>query len=398
MKIAGLVRFFNHVREQLQMGLTPDGVEPFKQTVRKTVRDVEAICRSHGVGIDRLPAPSRRAYLFLRDLNLDKLPVRQADQVVAPRQAIKPVRIKNLIKIGDYFADRIWRELDSLLSGDSERIRLLAELNQQAMNIEQICAQHQQTPAMLEAPSRRVYCWLKFLANENSLTSYLDSLGRARKIASGQAVLANRPLLLHFGNFSHLWSSRQYSNAFLLKIHIGFLNAEQPVLEALVQSALIGSENSRAHVFREFTQSEDFNEVVFEIESFAEPPAPLNRGQAHDLDESFDRVNQAYFNGAMPKPKLNWNRTLTARKLGHYQPGRDTVMISITLDDHAVPASLVDFVMYHELLHKKHGNVLVNGRRLAHTPAFRAEERQFTGYEQVELQLKELALRHLRAA
>ncbi|MGH9938786.1 MAG: M48 family peptidase, partial [Blastocatellia bacterium] len=60
MRINGLVRFFNHVRSQLQAGLTPDEVEPFRQHVKKIVRDVEAICRQQGAGPDRLPAPSRR--------------------------------------------------------------------------------------------------------------------------------------------------------------------------------------------------------------------------------------------------------------------------------------------------------------------------------------------------
>ena len=51
-------------------------------------------------------------------------------------------------------------------------------------------------------------------------------------------------------------------------------------------------------------------------------------------------------------------------------------------------------VMYHELLHKKHGITLVNGRRFAHTAAFRAEERLFVEYEQAERFLKDLPAKH----
>jgi hypothetical protein len=95
----------------------------------------------------------------------------------------------------------------------------------------------------------------------------------------------------------------------------------------------------------------------------------------------------------MPKPALTWNRTLTARKFGHYQPGRDAIMISVTLDDPEVPAFALDFVMYHELLHKKHGSMTVNGRRLSHNQAFRAEERRFAQYHEAERLIRELALR-----
>src|SRR5262249_55996835 len=122
-------------------------------------------------------------------------------------------------------------------------------------------------------------------------------------------------------------------------------------------------------------------------ELLAGPPTPVWGGRAHDRNEIFARVNAAYFGGLMPRPTLAWNRTLTARKFGHYQPGRDTVMISVTLDAPDVPDYVVDFVMYHELLHKKHGSMNVNGRRLAHSPAFRAEERRVAENPQAELMI-----------
>ncbi len=47
----------------------------------------------------------------------------------------------------------------------------------------------------------------------------------------------------------------------------------------------------------------------------------------------------------------------------------------------SVPAYAVDFVMYHELLHKQLGVKVVNGRRYAHTPAFREAELAFKRYD-----------------
>jgi hypothetical protein len=37
----------------------------------------------------------------------------------------------------------------------------------------------------------------------------------------------------------------------------------------------------------------------------------------------------------------------------------------------------LDYVMYHELLHKKHSFNVKNGRHQAHTTAFRNDERRF---------------------
>ncbi len=390
MRINGLISVFNHVRSQLQAGLTPDEVEPFKKHVKKIVSDVEAICRQHGAGPDHLPAPSRRAYVFLRDLDLDNLPLRQAGEPAAAKTGF---RIKNVVKTGEYFADRVWRGLDSLLAEPQERARLTDEMERQAASIEQICAKFGHAPSALEAPTRRVYCWMKFLANNDQLTAHLESLERAREIARQLPLPAGKPLLLHLVSLNHLWRRRDYGNATLLKAHIGFQNGDQEVWQSLLQSSLGNPTPDGERQYREFASSEDFNESLFELESFAAPPPPPTRGRAHDLNEIFARVNAAYFGGLMPKPTLVWNRTLTARKFGHYQPSRDSVMISITLDDPGVPNYAVDFVMYHELLHKKHGSMVVNGRRMAHSPAFRAEERQFAEYHEAERLIRELALR-----
>jgi hypothetical protein len=392
MRIDGLIRFFNHVRSQLQAGLTPDEVEPFKQQVIKIVHDVAAICHQHGAGIDQLPAPSRRAYIFLRDLDLDNLPMREAGEPAAAKTSF---RIKNVVKTGEYFADRIWQSLDSLLTEPPSRGRLISEMAGQAESIEQICARHERTPAALESPSRRVYCWLKFLSNEDQMAAHLESLERAREISRRHPLPHERPLMLHLVSLNHLWRRSDYQDATLLKAHIGFQSADRQVWQSLLECSLGRPDPAIEQPYREFAASEDFNESLFELESFAASPLPPSRGRAHDLNEIFARVNADYFGGLMPKPALTWNRMLTARKFGHYQPGRDTIMISITLDDPEVPAFALDFVMYHELLHKKHGSMTVNGRRLSHSQAFRAEERRFAQYHEAERLIHELALRQL---
>ena len=130
------------------------------------------------------------------------------------------------------------------------------------------------------------------------------------------------------------------------------------------------------------------------MEAYAEPPASSAAGRVHCLDRSFDRVNSAYFGGNLPKPRLVWNRVLTARTFGHYLPSWDTVMLSVSLDDPSVPALLVDLVMYHELLHTTHGVRLAKGRRMSHTPAFRKDEQRFAAYKKATAQLDALARRH----
>jgi hypothetical protein len=384
-----LVSVFNRVRAQLQAGLKPDEVEPFKRTVQTVVSDVEELCRQHGMSPNQLPGPSRLAYVFLKELDLDHLPVNHDGE---PAAAPPAFRIRNVVKIGEQFAERIWQKLDSLSAATEARAGLAREMGGHVLSIEQICAQHGQTPSALETPSRQVYCWLKFLCTEENLTLHLAALQRARE-AAAPYHLPGRSLHLHLIGLNALWRKREYRNAALIKVNEGFLSADRQVWQAILQNALSPRAQASDLLIREFAASDDFGETLFEIESFAAATTPSVRGRAHDLDESFARVNAVYFEGRMPKPALVWNRTLTARKFGHYQPVRDTVMVSVSLDDPKVPAYVVDFVMYHELLHKKHGVTTLNGRRLAHRPEFRADERRYAEYREAERLLNELALR-----
>lgn len=82
---------------------------------------------------------------------------------------------------------------------------------------------------------------------------------------------------------------------------------------------------------------------------------------------------------------------MTGRKFGHYDWIQDTVMVSRTLDAAAVPAFLVDYIVYHELLHKQHGIHWVNGRGFAHTTEFQNDERRFERYQEAEAALERLA-------
>ncbi len=105
------------------------------------------------------------------------------------------------------------------------------------------------------------------------------------------------------------------------------------------------------------------------------------RGRCYDLEPIFHRLNQQYFAGQLLRPALTWSRRRTRRTFGHYDAAHHTIVISQTLDDPQVPPMVVEYVLYHEMLHIKHGVTHVNGRRCVHTAAFQEEERQFEHYE-----------------
>ncbi|HEX8128714.1 MAG TPA: SprT-like domain-containing protein [Pyrinomonadaceae bacterium] len=109
-----------------------------------------------------------------------------------------------------------------------------------------------------------------------------------------------------------------------------------------------------------------------------------SRGSYHNLDRLFSRLNQRYFNGEMEKPALAWSQRRTRRILGHRYRNDETIIISKTLDAPDVPEWLVEYILYHEMLHIKHPARVVKGRRLSHTKAFLAEEERYHHFDEAQ--------------
>ena len=116
-------------------------------------------------------------------------------------------------------------------------------------------------------------------------------------------------------------------------------------------------------------------------------------GRTYDLDRIFVHLNRHYFDSVLPKPALSWSARRTKRILGHHDPVHDAIIISRSLDLVAVPEYVVEYVMYHEMLHVKHKSRIVNGRRIFHTPAFRVEEKRFAYYDEAVKWLEHSARR-----
>ena len=111
------------------------------------------------------------------------------------------------------------------------------------------------------------------------------------------------------------------------------------------------------------------------------------------LLESFNRVNEQYFNGLIENPNLIWGRD-SIRKLGSYEYGADTITISSIFKNAEI--ELVDFIMYHEMLHKKHKFHTKNGRSYHHTTEFNNQERLFRNQEEVDKRINAFIRQHKR--
>jgi len=118
-----------------------------------------------------------------------------------------------------------------------------------------------------------------------------------------------------------------------------------------------------------------------------------------DLKRCYDRVNEKYFLGLVEMPNLVWGKK-SFRKLGSYEYGTDKITISKVFEGvTGKDVDLIDFVMFHEMLHKVHKFKTINGRSLHHSKKFKEAEAHFESEEDVEKRLtKFLRLKKIKNA
>jgi hypothetical protein len=391
LRIRNVVKIAQSVRERLRAGIPPAEAESFGEFLQQTVRRIEQICANAGTTPDDLPTPSRKAYHFLKGIDLEDLPVAHDPGKPAPG---KRIGMKNVVRN----KRGMLREISGLArnSGldEAERERIAGTIRRVVDQIEGLCERHGGSPADLPGPSRTSYALMKFLTIRANLEAHLDAtvrtLGMARELVR-ERYGDHLRVDVEFEHMASLWQCRTRGNVVAIRIDEGFIHADDEVLEAIVRSMMVRKTRARERLVQEFVSSEEYTDVVLELDLAAEVTAEKPRGVAYDLNDLFEAVNREYFGGEMSRPRLTWTRRLTQSRFGHHEPARDRIVLSLTLDDRRVPRFVAEFILYHELLHRKHPARWVNGRYQSHTPEFRREERKFRQYDEAEQWLGKLA-------
>lgn len=111
-------------------------------------------------------------------------------------------------------------------------------------------------------------------------------------------------------------------------------------------------------------------------------------GHHFDLEAMFASINERYFSGSITKPQLGWSLQQSRTILGHYDASHHAIAISRRLDRADVPAFVVEYVLYHEMLHIKHPVEHQGASRKIHTRGFKQEEKLFERFLEAKAFLK----------
>jgi len=259
--------------------------------------------------------------------------------------------------------------------------------------IENKCAQQGGMPADLSTSAFRTYLLLRFLDTEekfgahlSALEQALEAIRRSKKLTASQL----RDVKVRLDYSGYLYRRRQSQKGHLLQINEAFLNAPEEVWDAIAAAAFARRKTKKVEHVRSYTQTTAFRQMNETIRGVPVPNRLTCKGNHYDLAALYSVLNSAYFQGQLMRLRLIWSSRTAKRRLGYFHQEIHTIAINGRLDSKATPRMLTEYVLYHEMLHQQHGITSHNGRRYAHTSAFRRDEKKFEHYRKAEALIKHL--------
>ena len=123
------------------------------------------------------------------------------------------------------------------------------------------------------------------------------------------------------------------------------------------------------------------------------PTTETAAGLHFDLNELFDDLNRRFFDSLLQRPHIGWSHRVWRRQFGCYDPGPNQILLNRRMDRPGVPRYVVEYVLFHEMLHVKHPTRRSGCSLISHSREFRQEEKRFPDFLRARVVLDRLALR-----
>ena len=190
----------------------------------------------------------------------------------------------------------------------------------------------------------------------------------------------NKPVILILtDNATSMISVRKKYDAVSLRLHRIFLKADERVLHEV--AAFIKGKGGTRPAIKAFIRN---NKSCLKDS----PPRTVtinSHGRFYNLTDIFNELNRDYFDDRVTA-SITWGKrssryAVRKRTLGSYQKKTSTIRINPILDRRKVPRYVIEFVVYHEMLHTVIDTAVKNGRRSIHSKEFNSREHEYRNYD-----------------
>jgi hypothetical protein len=277
------------------------------------------------------------------------------------------------------------------LKSEIDSLKIHDQICTQVSYIEKHCARRKGTPADLSTPSYRIYLWLRFLSHQENFDQHLNAISEfLNTIIQYDRKIRVDPnhLLIKINFSSYLYRRQTIANKTILQINEAFISSPISIKDFIISAAFSRSTIKKKMEIKSFANSIEYKRVNQLISG--EPIANHISccGERYDLSILFKKINMEYFQEQLPQPRLIWTSRRAIRRLGYYHDEINTIAINKKLDEKNISQILVEYVLFHEMLHQYIGIKTYNGRRYSHTATFKKEEKKFKNYKEAENLIK----------
>jgi len=190
----------------------------------------------------------------------------------------------------------------------------------------------------------------------------------------------NKPVMLIItDNATSMISVREKHGGISVRLHRIFLSADERVLDEVAE--FIKEKGGRTPAIKAFIRD---NKSCLKDS----PPRTVTinpQGRFYNLTDIFNALNREYFDDRVAS-LITWGKrssryAVRKRTLGSYKKTTNTIRINPILDRGKVPRYVIEFVVYHEMLHTVIDTVVKNGRRSIHSKEFNNREHEYRNYD-----------------
>jgi len=203
------------------------------------------------------------------------------------------------------------------------------------------------------------------------------------------------PLVVEFYPYADIKHTiRRRQGRFLIRLSDAFADAPPEVLRSLA-FLLLGKILRRPIpgeypiIYRRYVNSPGLAADIAHLRAARARHTPdSGPGRHFQLVEIMGTLNEHYFQNRLKGIRIVWTQNRSPQRLGYYRESVHTIAISRALDKSNIPRYVVEYVVYHEMLHADLPSKTEGARRRVHTAEFKCRERLFEKAKPAEVYLR----------
>lgn len=210
------------------------------------------------------------------------------------------------------------------------------------------------------------------------------------KLPNGK-FLKGKKFEIKFYPYSNLESSIRVSSEKLeFKIHSSYLSSELENLEAVIDLLLFKLlkhpiPDQLEETIRKFYENYTDQKISSDRNR---KRVQLSSSQNKKLRDILEKLNDSYWKIDLSNLEIFWGKYRSTTRLGHYDPIHNMIVINPILSAQSVPDFVLEYIVFHELLHVYFPVVRKKGRNIIHGKEFKELEKKFLHYRQANFWLK----------